>query len=71
MGTDIIVELDRRGDMTVGAMKQSVSVFLVKRGVSRLEERMGWMRMAAPEKAVLELQKAMVEGLDRSEKKVR
>ena len=48
-----------------------VSVFLVKKGTSRMEEQMGWIRTTTPEKATLELQKTMVEGLDRSEKKVR
>ena len=43
----------------------------MKRGTFGLEEQTGWMRMATSEKAMLELQKAMVEGLDRSEKKVR
>ena len=47
-----------------------MSVFLVKRWVSQLEERTGWMQTVAPEKAILELKKAMVEGLDQSEKKV-
>ena len=42
----------------------------MKRLASRLEEWMGWMQMVASEKAILELKKAMVEGLDRSEKKV-
>ena len=47
----------------------SVSVFLAKREASRLEDRMGWVGMAAPEKAMLDVQKVMVKDLDRSEKK--
>ena len=41
-----------------------MSMFLAKRGASRLEDRMGWVGTAAPEKVMLDVQKVMVEDLD-------
>ena len=48
-----------------------MSMFLAKRGASRLEDRTGWVGTVAPDKATLDVQKVMVDDLDRSEKKDR
>ena len=46
-----------------------MSMFMAKRGASQLEDQMGWVGTPPPEKATLNVQKVMVEDLDRSEKK--